>query len=224
MPKRNYKVKSVIFDMDGVITNTMPDHFRAWKRIFDQEGVNVTQEDIYSREGQKGFQSIKEIFAKYQRPFCPDYARELLDRKEEYFRKIVRIRFVTGTRRLLRNLKKKNIQLALVTGTSYKELLEILPESIRELFSVIITGCAVTHGKPHPQPYRKSLEALGILPHEAVVIENAPFGIQSAKAAGLPCMAISTSLSKEYLHEADEVFANMKDLVNTITFQPMVSL
>ena len=85
MEKNQLKVKAVIFDMDGVITNTMPDHFRCWKMIFGRYGIRVTHLDIYSREGQKGMMSVKEIFAKYRKPLTPEQAQEILDAKEKLY-------------------------------------------------------------------------------------------------------------------------------------------
>ena len=212
------KVKAVIFDMDGVITNTMPDHFRAWKIIFLKEGIKVTHFDIYSREGQKGIMSVGEISKEYQRPIAPGDAKKILLEKEELFKKIVKRRFIVGARSFLRFLYKKNIKLALVTGTSRHELHQILPDHIYNLFSVIVTGSDVKYGKPHPEPFLKALQLLKLKPSEAVVIENAPFGIQSAKQAGLRCLALASSLPKKFLHEADSIFSTIKEMRRKVWF------
>lgn len=218
MKKRNVKVKSVIFDMDGVITNTMPDHFKAWKKIMLESGIEVSHSDIYSREGQKGIQSVKELFKKYGRVFNYEEANRLLKNKEDYFKTIAKERFIVGARTFLKSLRGKGIKLALVTGTSRHELLRILPEELRKLFSVIITGCDVKFGKPHPMPYLKSLKNLRINADDAVVIENAPFGIESAKRAGIKCFALETSLPRQYLTKADAVFSSIKKLEQSINF------
>ena len=59
--KMDLKTKAVIFDMDGVITNTMPDHFEAWRIVLFKRGIKVSHLDIYRREGQRGITSVKEI-------------------------------------------------------------------------------------------------------------------------------------------------------------------
>ncbi|HQP10107.1 MAG TPA: HAD family phosphatase [Candidatus Omnitrophota bacterium] len=207
-----FHVDSVICDMDGVVTNTMPDHYHAWKVIFKEEGLSVTYEDIYKREGQPGLSSVKEIFRDYRRDFDHQAAVNILKRKEELFKTIVRARFILGARTFLKSLRKNNIRLALVTGTSHHEVHKILPSSVRDLFTTIITGNDVKRGKPHPEPYLKSLKTLKIKPSQAVVIENAPFGIRSAKRAGLRCLALETSLPKKYLGEADMVFSSIREL------------
>lgn len=213
-----FNVKSVIFDMDGVITNTMPDHYRSWKTTFKEEGIRVTYEDIYKREGQPGLSSVMEIFTEHKKAFSKKEALKVLGKKEALFKKIVKTRFITGARTFLKHLHKKDIRLALVTGTSRHELRQILPASLRDLFSVTVTGNEVKHGKPHPEPYLKSLQKLKVKASQAVVIENAPFGIRSAKQAGLKCLALETSLPKQYLREADMIFSSIKELEEKASF------
>ena len=81
MPQKRFKIKSVIFDMDGVITNTMPDHYRSWKTALKEEGIHVTYEDIYKREGQPGISSVREISMEHQKVFddkkcCQDFTKK----------------------------------------------------------------------------------------------------------------------------------------------------
>ena len=218
MLKIRFNVKSVIFDMDGVITNTMPDHYRSWKTVLGEEGLHVTYEDIYKREGQPGISSVRELSKKYQIDIDEKRAAQILLRKENLFKRIVKTRFIAGARNFVKRLHRNDMQLALVTGTSRHELIQILPKSLQDLFSVIVTGNDVKNGKPHPEPYLRSLKGLKIKPSEAVVIENAPFGIRSAKQAGIKCLALETSLSKKYLSEADAIFASIKELQSKVLF------
>ncbi len=216
---KQLKIKAVIFDMDGVITNTMPDHFKAWKEILRREGLFVTHLDIYSREGQRGINSVQELFKVCGKDINSAKAQKILKEKEKYFKKIVKRRFVRGARTFLKRLDQSGFHLALVTGTARHEVHKILPRSLYNLFSVIITGSDVQNGKPHPEPFLKALEKLKINPSEAIVIENAPFGIRSAKRAGLRCLALQTSLPGEYLKEADFVFSSLKELKAKIIFK-----
>ena len=217
MPKIQLKVKAVIFDMDGVITNTMSDHFKAWKKIFADEGINVTRLDVYSREGQKGIHSVREIFEVYKKPFGLSKAKDLLNKKEELFKKIAKKRFIPGARRFLRALHQKGFLLALVTGTSRHELHRILPDDLYNLFAVTVTGNDVKHGKPHPEPFIKAIKKLKVSSKEVFVIENSPLGIRSAGAAGLQCLALETSLPKKYLKDADKIFNSIQDLQKSVS-------
>ena len=134
------------------------------------------------------------------------------------FKRIVKKRFVPGARPFLRLLENKEIELALVTGTARHEVMRILPKGLFSMFSVVVTGDEVKRGKPHPEPYNKAIKELGIKPKEAIVIENAPFGIYSAKRAGLKCLALETSLPKSYLKDADFIFKGFKELRKKLNF------
>lgn len=218
MKKLKLGAHAIILDMDGVITNTMPDHFRCWKVILGKIGVPVTHYDVYCREGQPGIHSVRELTAQYGKPLDDRQAHTILKEKEVCFKRIARLRFIAGARTFLKQLHKNNFHLALVTGTSRHEMCRILPASLRRLFTVIVTGSDVRHGKPHPEPYLLSLKKLGLKPGDAVVIENAPFGIQSAKRAGLRCLALETSLPRKYLKQADAVFGSVKELSDSVRF------
>lgn len=197
--------RAVIFDMDGVITNTMPYHYQAWRQVLKSVGIKATKFDIYGREGQDGLTSMKGIFAAYHRPFCEHEARALLRQKEELFKRIVRRKFVKGSRPFIRQLKRAGVLLALVTGTSRHETIKLLHKDLLQLFDASVTGDEVKNGKPHPEPFLKALKMLQVKASETLVIENAPFGIESAKRAKLYCIALETSLPKRYLQEADRI-------------------
>lgn len=214
-----FNVRAVIFDMDGVITNTMAYHMKAWREVLARYGVVVSENDIYKREGQKGINSIEEIFGDYNKPFDLKLGKKILLEKEELFKKIVKKRFIVGSRGFLKRLKRDGFKLALVTGTARHEVHKILPEYIFDLFDVVVCGCDVQNGKPHPEPYLTALKKLKLSSKQAVVIENAPFGIQSSKAAGIPCLALETSLPKEFLGKADAVFHSFSHMTSNSTFE-----
>ena len=80
-----FKVHAVIFDMDGVITDTMSYHMRAWRSVLLRHGVSVSKNDIYKREGQKGVDSVREILSDYKKPSDRKLVQEILLEKEELF-------------------------------------------------------------------------------------------------------------------------------------------
>jgi beta-phosphoglucomutase len=218
------KVSTVIFDMDGVITDTMPYHFQVWQDLFVREGVPVTHEDIYKREGQKGIDSVREIFAEYGKPFSEEHALRLLKEKEELFQKVFKRHFIPGAIDFIRELHTQGFKLALVTGTSRTEAMKLLPADLFELFNASVCGNEVKNGKPDPEPYLTALQKLSIEGADAVVIENAPFGIRSAKAAGIKCLALETSLPKPYLTQADGIFESFGDLKLHVKFENSVQV
>jgi len=210
--KRELMFRAVIFDMDGVITNTMLYHFDAWLKIFEDVGVKVDCFDIYKREGQDGLSSVKEILAERGVALSAAQARGILLRKERLFKRIVKIKFVKGARPFIRMLKKQGFLLGLVTGTSRHEVERIMPGPLLALFDASVTGDEIKKGKPYPEPFLKALAMLGVRAHEAVVIENAPFGIEAARRAQLFCIALQTSLPKSYLKKADLIYRSFEAL------------
>ena len=212
MKKINLKVKAVIFDMDGVITNTMPYHFDAGMHVLRKAGIKVNCYDVYEREGQPGLTTLRELFRERGMKFNLGQAKKILSEKEKLFKKIVKTRFVKGSRPFLRYLKKKQFLLALVTGTSRHEAQKILHKELFNMFDATVTGDEVRHGKPAPEPFIKVLKALKISPKEAIVIENAPLGIEAAKKSGLFCIALETSLPVRYLKKADLIFKSLAEL------------
>jgi beta-phosphoglucomutase len=211
------RVACVIFDMDGVITNTMPYHYEAWRQVYHNHGISISFEDIYKREGQPGIRSVQEILCEKGITKSDEDMRRMLTEKEAHFKSIVEQRFIDGSLDWLRDLHGQGFRLALVTGTAEHEMKTMLPGPVQSCFDVIVTGDQVTHGKPHPDPYLNALEARGMTADQAVVIVNAPFGIAAAKAAGILCVALETSLDQDHLQEADFCFRSIDELRDRIT-------
>jgi HAD superfamily hydrolase (TIGR01509 family) len=216
-----FQISTLIFDMDGVITDTMPYHFRAWRSVFTSKGITVSHEDVYKREGQKGIDSIRELFAEKEKYYTDTIGKKLLQSKEKLFKRIFKRKFIAGSRTFIKRSVAQGFKLGLVTGTSRPEAKRLLPEELWNCFDVTVCGCDVQNGKPHPEPYLKALIKLNVRPTEAVVFENAPFGIRSAKAAGLFCIALETSLSASYLKGADAIFPSFKTISRQCQFLPL---
>ncbi|OGW94101.1 MAG: hypothetical protein A3G36_02985 [Omnitrophica bacterium RIFCSPLOWO2_12_FULL_45_13] len=91
-----------------------------------------------------------------------------------------------------------------------------MPKNIERLFDHIITGDHVKKGKPYPEPYLLAARELAVKPSECVVIENAPYGIMAAKSAGMFCIALTSSLPKEFLKGADIIADKLEDISGLI--------
>jgi beta-phosphoglucomutase len=213
-----FKISTLIFDLDGVITDTMPYHFQAWRSVFAAEGIRVSREDVYKREGQKGIDSVRELFVEKEKLYTDTIGRRLLQEKEKLFKRIYKLKFIAGSRMFIKRSQARGFKLALVTGTSRHEAQKLLPKDLWNYFNVTVCGSDVQNGKPHPEPYLKALTKLNVRPKEAVVFENAPFGIRSAKAAGLFCIALETSLPASYLKKADLVLSSFKAIASKVKF------
>jgi len=210
-------ITAVLFDMDGVVIDSMGEHARAWIQAAGRFGVQVTEEEVFKREGEQGVITARDFLAKLEgaRP-TKKAIREFLDVKEEIFKSSSRIKPFGGIETVIDNLRSYGFKLGLVTGTSKGELDRVLPKGIADRFDVIVAGDSVTRGKPHPEPYLVACANLGVDPKNAVVIENAPYGIRSAKAAGVYCIAITTYLPSAELEGADVIIESHGEIVPTV--------
>jgi len=213
-----FRISTLIFDMDGVITDTMPCHFRAWRTIFASKGIKASHEDIYKREGQKGIDSVRELFIEKGELYTEEIAQKLLKEKEKLFKQIFKRKFIAGSRGFIKRSVSQGFKLALVTGSSRHEAQKLLPKELWNSFDVTVCGSDVENGKPHPEPYLKAIAELKVNSKEVVVFENAPFGIRSAKAAGLFCLALETSLPATFLKEADAIYKSFKEIDSKVEF------
>ena len=204
--------KAVIFDMDGVIVDSMPYHYIAWYEALRPLGVRVNCFDVYSKEGEKWEKSMKEFLLRSNVRPTKKLMRKMFIERGRIFRKYFKRYVFAGAREILKCLKNDGYGLALVTGTGAKEIKKILPNNIQRIFDFIVPGDSVRKGKPFPDPYLKAAKLLKLPPSQCVVVENAPYGIESAKRAGMFCIAVTTSLPKEYLKKADVIVNTLNDV------------
>jgi beta-phosphoglucomutase len=143
----------------------------------------------------------------------PAVAAETARRKDAYYAEHARGRLYPAAVGCAARLERAGKALALVTGASRTriEASSILAELPR--FAAIITANDVARGKPHPEPYLKALQSLDLPASSCLVVENAPLGIRAAKAAGIRCVALATTLPREDLSEADAVLGGLEELL-----------
>lgn len=206
------RFEAILFDMDGVITDSMPNHCEAWRRVLSGVGVTVSDREILQREGERGMVTLEHFTARAGLSLTRQRLAELLEEKQALFRSLPRPALFPHAEPLILDLSRHGRKLALVTGTSLAEARANLPETLFELFDTVVSGDQVCWGKPDPEPYLRAVNALRVHPRDALVIENAPFGVQSAREAGLCCLAITTSLPAEELKGADRIVADMHEL------------
>ena len=200
-------LKAVIFDMDGVLIDSMPYHADAWVAVFANVGIKIQRDDIYKIEGSNHIGVIKLVFEKAGRIPEPEDFHKLAEEKKEIFSKINKATVFEGIYELIDILKNK-YALAVVSGSDKAVVKELIGRFFPDTFSVMVTGNDVKEGKPSPLSYLKAVEMLKVRKDECIVIENAPLGVESAKRAGLFCIAIPTYVEPELLKNADIVLPN----------------
>jgi len=209
---KSKKFKAVLFDMDGVLVDSMPYHFISWFEVLRKRGIRIMPIDIFEREGAKWDEVIKFAFKRERRPLSIETEKKIFEERLALFAKYFKRYIFAGAFIILEALKNRGFTLGLVTGSSLKEAEEMLPGEIFNLFDQIVAGDMVKRGKPYPDQYLLAAKKLKLPPSQCLVVENAPYGIRSAKTAKMFCIAIATSLEKNYLKQADIIFDNHEQL------------
>ena len=214
--------RAYFFDMDGVLFDSMPNHAIAWEEVMKKHDLPFTAYDCYVNEGRTGESVIREaMWNARNRDATPDEIEQIYTEKSNYFTMLEqqaggRTPTVEGVADVLRYVESCGNQIWVVTGSGMRTLLDNLNNVLPAVFQRdrMITAFDVVHGKPDPEPYLKAWERSGLPKEQCVVIENAPLGIRSGKAAGLTVFAVNTGiLTREDLSQADQVFDNMRDLL-----------
>lgn len=206
-------MRAIFFDLDGVLVDTSYYHYLAWKKVFDELGGVVSEETVFLQEGRNSREILPILIEESGVSLPAEEFDDFIERKRVYYQQIVNIKFYDGVTDVLRRLKSENFRLGVVTASARKTMERSLSEDQRSMFDLIQTGDDVVKSKPSPEPYDLARKKLGLERKDCLVVENAPLGITSAKRAGMKCVAVQTTLRKEFLKDADYIISNIKELL-----------
>lgn len=187
--------KAVLFDMDGVIYDSMPNHAKSWHESMASFGLDMTPEEAYMCEGMRGVETIKKLAAEqWNRTLDDAEAAEMYRVKSAHFSQCPPAQKMKGVEQLMRHIKAQGLSICVVTGSGQQSLLDKLVDDFDGLIhdDLIVSSKDVTRGKPNPEPYLRGMEKLGIEPWQGIVVENAPLGVRAAVAARLFTIAVNT--------------------------------
>jgi len=213
-------IKAALFDMDGVLYDSMPNQSIAWYETMTSYGIECRPEDFYMYEGRTGFKTINALFIQsFGRDATEEEQKEIYEKKCIRFIEMEKAKPMPGVLDVLKKIKELGITIVLVTGSGQFSLLDRLEADFPGFFKkeLMVTAYDVKFGKPHPEPYLMGLKKAGVKASEAVVIENAPLGVESGKAAGIYTIAVNTGpLPDKILLEsgADCVYKTMFELAD----------
>ena len=210
------QLRAVLFDMDGVLFDSMPYHARAWSKVMTDAGFKFSEEDVYMNEGRTGADTINTAsLAQFGKPATQELIDTLCKAKCNIFDTYPTTPRMQGALELVKKVKDSGLTPMIVTGSGTPTLLGRIQENFPALFNEnhIVTSFNVKRGKPYPDPYLLALEKGGFAPNEAIVIENAPLGVTAGVAAGLLTIAANTGpLNPDVLYNAgaDMVFPSVE--------------
>ena len=189
------RLRAVLFDMDGVLYNSMPSHAKAWHRAMAHFGYDLPEQEAYMHEGRTGASTIN-IVSRRQRGVeeSEERIQEIYRVKSQFFNEYPPAEPMPGALELLRKLQAQGFKILIVTGSGQASLLDRLNHHFPGVFcrELMVTAFDVQRGKPDPEPYLMGLQKGGLRAEECVVVENAPLGVRAAKAAGIFTIAVNT--------------------------------
>lgn len=218
-------IKAILMDFNGVVINDEPIQHKAYCAAFAAEGIDVSDEDYYSRLGMDDKTFVSSIFEAAGKPANDEMRAAIARAKNEKWREFVSdsIPLFPGVENFIR--KSANaFTLGIVSMANREDIEYVLERArLRDNFSVIISAQDISCCKPHPECYRKGFllldagrTALGHLPivhNECVVIEDSPPGVAAAKAAGLPVLGVTNTVSEAEMRAAgaDAIASDLGD-------------
>lgn len=204
-------IQAVIFDLDGVLIDSKKLHYLAWKKFWAKRGITHTWKDFMKFFGMDN----KNIFPLIYKNLSARKIDALGEEKERYYRQIAKgvLHPTNGTVALLESLKKSRYGIAIATSTPKSNISFVLKQTgLKKYFSAVICASDVKRGKPHPEIFLKAAKALGAKPQDCIVIEDSVHGIEAAKAAGMKCIALTTTHKPSELTKADMVVKDLSRL------------
>ncbi|MEL7567928.1 MAG: HAD hydrolase-like protein [Dehalobacterium sp.] len=217
--KRNKKpeiVRALLLDLDGVVIDSISGHIEAWKKVCHDKGIFLDEEIIKYNEGLKSTEVAKKIFNSVSKSYTEEQINDLVNEKNQLMLNEKSIKLMPHVKDLAFAAKKIGAEVALVTASS-KTWAEIAVHMVGGgLISHIVSEEDTKVGKPSPEPYILALKKANCSAGEAIVIENAPLGIDSALNAGIYCIGITSTLKKDLLIGADKIIDNLLEAIELI--------
>lgn len=185
-------MKGLIFDLDGVLVDSMPTHYKAWKIAFDETtSLQVDERSIYLLEGMRGEDLVEEIFKKYSYTDLSK-TKDVLLRKDEIFRSMMNVKPYDKVNEILRQLKCTK---GIVSGSAKQDVVSIIDRCLQnDVINIVLTGDDIAQGKPNPEGFKLFLQRARLNPSDVLVIENAPLGVQASTNAAInPVVVLNNS-------------------------------
>lgn len=206
------EIKGCIFDLDGVIVDTAHYHFLAWKRLANELGYDLTEEENERLKGVSRMQSLQIVLDLAGVTLNEAQKKILADKKNswfvEYVERMTPDEIFPGVLNLIRELKAEGIRIGLASSSkNAKTVIRLL--DIQDEFEAIVDGSMILNTKPNPEIFLKTARQLKLDPQTCVVIEDAEAGVEAALSAGMKCIGVG---SPALLGKADKVCATTTEI------------
>lgn len=215
-------LRAVIFDFDGVITDSETMHFDAFNKSLQPYNYRISEEDYYGKYLGLNDPDLMNLLVEEKLiEVAPDKVGELIESKKRIFNEMIEndSNIIEGVEEFLQLLKDNGTAIAIYSGALLSEIELILDKAdMRSYFETIVSADQVTRGKPDPEGFLLALERLNsklsekIEPEQCIVIEDSRWGLEAAVAAKMHPVAVTTSYPAEHLEPAEAIIDNLSEL------------
>ncbi|WP_088042060.1 beta-phosphoglucomutase [Bacillus sp. EAC] len=208
------KLQAIIFDLDGVITDTAEYHYLAWKQLGEDVGVPFTREFNEELKGVSRMDSLEKILAlgNKQNDFSVEEKLTLAEKKNEHYVSLIQNispnDILPKIEKLIADIKDKGLKLGLAS-VSKNALAVMTSLGLTDQFDVIVDAAKITNGKPDPEIFLTAASLLNVEPIACIGIEDAAAGVDSIKGAGMFAVGVG---SEQTLAKADIVYPSTSEL------------
>lgn len=208
--------EAYLFDLNGTIIDDMHFHARVWHEILTNDlGSKITYEETVLQMYGKNSELLERVFGKGH--FTTQKMDELSLEKEKRYQRVYKphLKLIDGLGDFLEKAHQKGIKMAVGSAAIPFNIDFVLDNlNIRKYFPVVVSANDVLLSKPHPETFTKCADLLGISYAKCLVFEDAPKGVESAKNAGMDCVAITTLHEPKDFNEVNHVVKWISDYRN----------
>ena len=212
------EIYGVIWDMDGVMIDSVPFHYRAWQAVFSKRGKNLDKSI-----SEKPFGHIDTIKSVMGKEISDTEIKAIALEKEVLFRELIRenLHPLPGVISLLKDLRNAGFKLALASSSPRQNIKLILDGlGANSYFDTVVSAEDVSRVKPDPEVFVLAAARLDLDHNRCIVIEDMPAGVNAAKSLGMLCIGVATNRPVEMLREADIVVKSL----SKVTLQDLFGL
>lgn len=217
----NFMLKAAIFDMDGVIVDSITCDYSSWKHFFSLLEIELSIDEYKRFSGMRAIQILKPYLGNIDE----EGASTLESIRDGNFLACLesgRVKLVKGLKVFLDDLVESNLRISLATASTRNRAMEILRYfELEDYFEVIVTGDDVRLGKPNPETFLIAAKKLDCLPNETIVFEDTPNGVKAAKSGSMICVGLTTTHRRNEMAQADLIIDSFEDL-NVMNLQDFV--
>lgn len=205
--------KAVIFDMDGVISDTQEMHSKAWSKVLEKYGIQLSSDEISLRfAGMSAKEAFTELLSEYN---LEQFIDDAVSEKSAFLRKMFdhKIKPIKGVKVLINRLMKDGRDMAVATGSGHGSANRVLGAlELKEIFPIVVTADDVKATKPSPDVFLMAAEKLERDPKECIVIEDSRNGMMAAHLAGMKCIGLVKNREDTSTYPADKLIESYAEL------------